>query len=239
MNESAGELLRRVDHALDAHAHADQTTRIVESLTNLEKGLSPYLGDLSQTVAAFSTLDLVGISTERPDTRSLASACRQAAEMVRQDKSGPQDLHRTLRDISSVVNTSKSTARDSWREFIDARVPGLDGLNDLAGMLGQMGADKVQVANLRNAVTGLRNLSRHLPDSSAPRQATAAVDVIYPALTVLLGDSNAHGDIREFMDSVARGGAHVRTLTSAVKEWMRRSGVEDSFKIVAGRPASE
>ena len=159
--------------------------------------------------------------------------------MVRQNKSGPQDLHRTLRHINEVANAEKTTARDTWREFIDTRIPGLDSLNGLAAMLSQMGADMLQVANLRKSVAELRALSRRLPDASAPRQATAAVDVIYPALTILLGDSDAHSDIRHFLEAVARGGAHVRALTPAVKDWMRGRGVEDSFKIVAGRPANE
>jgi hypothetical protein len=228
-----------VDRALDDHAHADQTTRTVVTLTNLEKQLSPYIQDVGQAVAAFSALDQVRMPAERPDTRSLAVACREAAELVRQNKTGPQDLHRTLRRINEVVNTAKRTAQDAWREFIEARIPGLDSLNVLAEMLSRMGAGRLQAADLRKGVTDLRTLSRRLPDASAPSQVTAAVDVVYPALTVLLGDSDAEGDIRRFMEAVAQGGAHVRVLTPAVKDWMRRRGVEDSFKIVAGRPSSE
>jgi hypothetical protein len=239
MSGPVGELLRRVDRALEDHAQADRTTRSVELLTNLEKQISPYVEDLGQAVGAFGALDQVHRSTERPETHALATACRQAAEHVRQNKSGPQDLPRTLRNIQEVVNNATVAARDAWREFIDASMPGLESLNNLAEMLTQMGADKLQVAKLRNGVTGLRALSRRLPDASAPSEATAAVDVIYPALTILLGDNDAHSDIRHFMEAVAQGGAHVRALTSAVKDWMRRNGREDSFKIVAGRPASE
>ena len=41
------------------------------------------------------------------------------------------------------------------------------------------------------------------------------------------------------METVARGGAPLRALTPAVQEWIRRRGFVNSFKIVAGRPASE
>jgi hypothetical protein len=239
MSESLDELLRRVDRALGDHAHADQTTRTVESLTNLEKQLSPYIEDLRQVVAAFGALDQVRRSAEQPETRTLAAACREAAELVRQDKSAPLDLPRTLRRITDVVNTTTASARDTWREYIDDSMPGLDSLDKLAEMLGHIRADPLQAAALRKGVTDLRALSRRLPDASAPSQATAAVDVIYPALTILLGDSDADSDIRHFMETVARGGAHVRALTPAVKDWMHGSGVEDSFKIVAGRPSSE
>jgi hypothetical protein len=118
-------------------------------------------------------------------------------------------------------------------------MPGLDNLNLLAEMLSQMGADRLEAANLRKGVMELRALSRRLPDASAPSKAAAAVDVIYPALTVLVGDSDAHNDVRHFVETVARGGAHVRALTPTVKDWMRRSGLEEAFKIDAGRPASE
>jgi hypothetical protein len=239
MSESLDELLRRVDRALEDHAHADRTTRTVESLTNLEKQLSPYIEDLRQTVAAFGALDRVRRPAERPKTLALAAACREAAELVRQSKSQPRDLPRLLRNINDIVNTAKVTARDIWREFIDARIPGLDSLNSLAEMLSQMGADRLQVANLRKGVTDLRALSRRLPDASAPSQASAAVDIIYPALTVLLGDTDTDNEVRHFVEIVARGGAHVRALTPTVEDWLRHSGLENSFKIVAGRPASE
>lgn len=239
MSESAGELLRRVDRALDEHADADQTTRTVELLASLEKQLSPYIEDLDGAVAAFGALDQVRKQAERPATQALAASCREAAQLVRQNKSGPQDLPRTFRHIHDVVNAANATARDAWREFIDASMPGLDSLNDLAEMLNQMGADRLQVASLRKGVTDLRALSRRLPDESAPDRATAAVTIIRAALTALLGDSDADNDVRHFMETVARGGAHVRSLTPNVKDWMRRSGLEGSFKIVAGRPSGE
>jgi hypothetical protein len=239
VSESVNELLRRVERALEEHAHAEDTTRTVESLTNLEEQLSPHIKNLGQAVDAFDTLDEVSMPAERPDTQFLATACRVAAEVVRRNKSGPQDLPRTLRDINDVVNTAKATAQPVWREFIDGLIPGLDSLNLFTEMLSKMVTDKVQVANLRRGVTDLRALSRRLPDASAPIQATAAVDIIYPAMTVLLGDTDADSDVRHFLETVARGGAHVRALTQAVKVWMRRRGVEGSFKIVAGQPANE
>jgi hypothetical protein len=240
MSGTVRELLRRVDRALEDHAQADQTTRSVELLTNLEKQVSPYVEDLGQAVAAFVALDQVHKLTERPETRDLAAACREAAEQVRQNKSGPQDLPRTLRNIHDVVNDATVAARESWREFIDASMPGLDSLNNLAEMLSQMEADRLQVASLQKSVTDLRTLSRRLPDASAPGKATAAVAAIRAALTALLGGSDAENEeVRLFVEAVARGGAPLRALTPAVKEWIRRRGLVNSFKIVAGRPASE
>lgn len=240
MNESVDELLRRVDRGLEDHAHADQTTSRVEMLTNLENELSPHVQGLGTVVAAFSVLDRVGKAADRPDTRSLAAACREAAELMRRDNSGPQDLPRTLRRIGEVGSEASVTARDAWRDFIDGLMPGLESLNDLAEMLGQIRADRLQAANLRRGVTDLRALSRRLPGESAPEQAAAAMAAIRAALTALLGDSDADNDeIRHFIEAVARGGAHVQTVTPAVRDWMVRIGVEDSFKIVAGRPASE
>lgn len=240
MSGPVGELLRRVDRTLEDHAQADRTTRSVELLTNLEKQVSPYVEDLGPAVAAFVALDQVHRLTERPETHALAAACRDAAEKVRQNKSGPQDLPRTLRNIHDVVNNATATARDAWREFIDASMPGLDSLNNLAEMLSQMGADRLQAASLQKSVTDLRTLSRRLPDASAPGKATAAVAAIREAVTALLGHSDAENEeVRLFVEAVARGGAPPRALTPAVEEWIRRKGLVNSFKIVAGRPASE
>ena len=47
------------------------------------------------------------------------------------------------------MKTADHTARDAWRDFIDALMPGLDSLNNLADMLGQLGADQAPGANLR------------------------------------------------------------------------------------------
>jgi hypothetical protein len=240
MSGPVGELLHRVDRALEDHAHADRTTRTVEILTNLEKQISPHVEDLGQVVAAFGALDQVHRLTERPATYALAAACREAAGQVRQTKSGPQDLPRTLRNIHDVAKNATDAARDAWREFIDASMPGLDSLNNLAEMLTQMRADRLQVASLQESVADLRTLSRRLPDASAPHRASAAVAAIRAALTALLGGSDADNEeVQSFMETVTRGGAPLRALTPAVQEWIRRRGFVNSFKIVAGRPASE
>ena len=154
MSGSAAELLRRVDQALTDYARADQVTRTVENLTSLEKQLSPHVEDLGQAVAALDALDQVNQPVERPDTRAAIAACRKTAELVRQNRSAPQDLPRTLRLITDAVKTANATARDAWRESINARVPGLDSLNKLADTLSQLGAAKLQVANLRNSRIG-------------------------------------------------------------------------------------
>lgn len=240
MSESLDDLLRRVDSALVDHANADRTTQTVQLLTNLNEQLSPYVDDLGRVAAAFSALDQVGKSAERPDTRTLTVACRKAAELVRQNKSGPQDLPRTLGRIKEVTKQTTVTAQDSWREFIDACMPGLDSLSDLAEMLSQVGADRAEADSLRKSVTVLRTLSRRLPDETGPGQAASTVIAIRAALAALLGDSEAENEeVRLFLEAVARGGAHVRMLTQAVMDWMARTDTVDSFKIVAGRPASE
>ena len=163
MSRSAAELLHRVDRALTDYARADQVTRTVENLTSLEKQLSPHVEDLGQAVAALDALQQVNQPVERPDTRAAVAACRKTADLVRQNRSAPQDLPRTLRLITDAVKTADATALDAWRESINARMPGLDSLSKLADTLSQLGAAKLQVANLRTAVSDLQRLSRQLP----------------------------------------------------------------------------
>ena len=131
---------------------------------------------------------------------------------MRQNKSAPQDLPRTLRHITDAVKTANATAQDAWRESINARVPGLDSLNKLADTLSQLGAAKLQVANLRTAVSDLQRLSRRLPESPAPAQAAKAVEDIRAALTVLLG-------------------AAARTMTRSGTSWKPWRGAERTCEI--------
>ena len=239
MSRSAAELLHHVDRALTDYARADQVTRTVENLTSLEKQLAPQVEDLGQAVAALDALDQVDQPVERPDTRAAGMACRKTAELVRQNRSAPQDLPRTLRLITDAVKTADATAQEAWRESINARMPGLDSLSKLADTLSQLGAAKLQVANLRAAVSDLQGLSRQLPGKPAPAQAAKAIEDIRAALAALLGSGTDNDEVRHFVETVARGGAHVRDLTPAVMEWMRGSRIENSFKIIAGKPASE
>jgi hypothetical protein len=118
-------------------------------------------------------------------------------------------------------------------------MPGLDSLNKLADTLNELGADRSQISKLRTAMSDLRQLSRRLPGESAPAQATKAVDAIDAALDILLGGGTDDDEVRHFVETVARGGAHVRDLTPAVAEWMLHNRIEGSFRIVAGKPANE
>ncbi len=239
MSKSAAELLHRVDRALTDYARADQVTRTVENLTSLEKQLSPHVEDLGQAVAAFDALQQVNQPVERPDTRAAVTACRKMADLVRQNRSAPQDLPRTLRLITDAVKTADATAQDAWRESINARMPGLDSLSKLADTLSQLGAAKLQVANLRAAVSDLQRLYRQLPGKPAPALAAKAIEDIRATLGALLGGGTDNDEVRHFVEAVARGGAHVRDLTTAVMEWMQGSQIESSFKIIAGKPADE
>ena len=239
MTRSAAELLHRVDEALTDHARADRVTRTVENLISLEKQLAPHVEDLRQAVAALDALDRVNQPVERPDTLAAITACRKTAEFVRENRSAPQDLPRTLRLITDAVKTANKTALEAWRESINARVPGLDSLNKLADTLSQLGAAKPQVANLRTAVSDLQRLSQQLPGKSAPTHAAKAAEDIRAALQALLGSGTDNDEVRHFVETVARGGAHVRDLTTTVMDWMHDSQIENSFKIVAGKPASE
>jgi hypothetical protein len=238
MNGSAAELLRRADQALIDYAREDLVTRTVQDLTRLQKQLSPYVESLVEIVAALDILSEVNQSVERPDTRTAITACRKAAELVRQNKSEPQDLPRTLQLITNGVKTANATALDAWGEAISSRMPGIDGLNKLADTLSQLGADKSELSKLRAAASDLRQVSRQLPGKSAPAQVSKAVGAIHAALGILLGGTD-NEEVRHFVEAVARGGAHVRNLTPTVAKWMHHNEIEGSFMIVAGKPASE
>jgi hypothetical protein len=239
MTESVAELLQRVEEALGEYEQADQTTRTVESLTRADGEIRPYVEDLERMVDAFDVLTRAGRRPERPDTRGMAVALRATANRVRRSKTVPPDHPRTLREIQRIVSTARETAKDSWRESIDARMPGLDGLSGLATVLSQLREDPRKVESLRRAASDLKALSRQLPDETTAGKVTEKITVINEALTSLLGGSREAADVRRFLEMAALGGAPVSALTPAVREWMHRNNTEGSFKIVSGRPAGE
>jgi len=239
MTESAAELLQRVEEALGEFERADQTTQVVESLTRAEIEVRPYIEDLERMVSAFDVLTRVGEIVERPDTRAPAAALRAAAKRMRREKILPQEHPRTLRDVQRVVNSARETAKEGWRDSIDARMPGLDGLSGLATVLGQLGTDQAQVEKLRRAANELKAISKNLPDETAPAIVSEKIAAINETLTSLLGGNREAADVLRFLEMVARGGASVSALTPAVRDWMRRRNTEGSFKIVSGRPAGE
>lgn len=239
MTESVAELLQRVEVALGEYERADETTRTVESLTRVEEEVRPHLEDLERVVGAFDVLTRADRTVERPDTHAPALALRAAANKVRRDKTLPQEHPRTLRDILRIVNSARETAREVWRESIDESMPGLDGLSGLATILGQLGADRVQVENLRRAADDLKAIARKVPDEAASGSVSEKIAVIKQTLTSLLGGSSESGDVRRFLEMTARGGAPVSALTPTVRDWMRGNNTEGSFKIVSGSPASE
>jgi hypothetical protein len=239
MTESVAELLQRVEQALDEYERADETTRTVELLTRAEMDVSPHVEDLEHMVDAFNVLTHAGRIGIRPDTSALARTLRATAAQVRQKKTLPLDHSKTLREVQRIVDGARLTARENWRESIEASMPGLDGLAPLANVLSQLGENPAQVEKLRREATELRALSKELPDESAPSKVTQKISVIEQALMSLLGDSRESGDVRKFIEMAARGGAPVRALTPAVMDWMRRNNTEGSFKIISGRPASE
>jgi len=239
MTESMTEHLQRVEEALGEYEQADQTTRTVESLTRAKDEIRPYVEDLERMVDAFDVLTRVGLPPERPDTRATAVALRATANRVRRSKTVPPDHPRILREIQHIVNTARETTKDSWREFIDERMPSLDGLSGLATILGQLGEDPRKTESLRRAASDLKTLSRELPDGATLDRATEKITAINEALTSLLGGSREAADVQRFLEMVARRGAPVSALTPAVRDWMRRNNTENSFKIVSGRPANE
>jgi DnaJ-domain-containing protein 1 len=240
MSDSVRELLSRVDRALHDYGNAEQTTIRVRELSGLEEDLQTLLGSLRRAAAGFAVLDRINAPADRPEISVQAAGCRTAAQQVRTDRSAPPNLSRALKPVSNVAHDAAETVANAWKGFVDSCMPGLEGLDSLADTLGDVRADRSQVAILKKGVADLRAAARRVPDESAPGQVGEAVDAIQAALTALTGVSDGHdAAVRLFLQGVARGGAHVQALTPTVRDWMRSSGIERSFRIVAGEPASD
>src|SRR5690242_6965988 len=124
MSESVAELLQRVEQGLDEYERADETTRTVELLTRAEMDVSPHVEDLERLVDAFDVLTHAGRTGIRPDTSALARTLRATAAQVRQKKTLSLDHSKTLREVQRIVDGARATARENWREFVDASMPG-------------------------------------------------------------------------------------------------------------------
>lgn len=239
MTQSLTELLRDVEKALDAYERADQTTRTVLELTRAEEQVTPCAERLARVVGAHDVLARVGRPLARPDTRAQAKAMRAMADQARADTTLPSGHLRPIREIQHILDDAEDTAKGSWRDFVNERMPGLDGLGELARLLRQLGEDTGETDRLRRAASDLKALSRGLPDAVAPGTVTEKIQVIGETVNSLLGGSGKAADVRNFLEMVAGGGAPVRALTPAVTAWMRNSGTEGSFRIVLGSPVGE
>jgi hypothetical protein len=238
MSESAGELLSRVDRALEEYGDIRQTTQRVRDLRSLQGDIRSLSQSLRQVDAGLAALDQVGAPATRPQTRPLAAACRDAAGQVRQARSAPRNL--PLKPMNDVAREAAEAAAEAWRAFIELSQPGLDSLGTLADTLARVGLDRTQATALKEAARSLQALARKMPDDEAVSQVGEAVYAARAARAALVGDSDAgRGDVGQFVEGVAQGGAPVTALTPAVRDWMRSHGIEPSFKIVPTRPARD
>lgn len=236
MSEPASSLLDRATRVLGTYINYEQTMRTLTQLAELESDLGTLVSSLREIVTGFAVLDQVGMSAVRPQARATTEAWHTAAADLRATHSLPSDRRFPLKPVQQIERGAREDVLDRWRSYVHSRMPGLDGLIDLADILSQVEANPREVASLRSGVAGMEKLARHMPDAHAADQVADAVAQIRSALAALVGDSE---EVRRFIDDAAGRGAPIGALTSAVLEWMHTSGITKSFKIVAGRPSHD
>lgn len=238
MSEPIAELLDRLDRALGDYVNGERTIRAIKDLTTIATELEPAK-TFSGLSAGFAELDSDAAQTAQVSVGDLASVCRSAADQVRKDRDAPNQYFRIVKSVSALASDAEKAIMQSWRDLIERAMPGWDSLNSLADVLGRAQVDSNQVAGLKRAVVRVRELSRRLPDEGSRAELTAAIRTLRASVTVLIGNDQDDGQVQRFLRAAATGGAHVSAVTSDVRAWMREKDIEDSFKIVLGRPTDE
>jgi hypothetical protein len=235
MNEPAASLLEHATRVLENYTDYERTMRTVTQLADLDSELGTLVDSLREIVTGFSVLDQVSGPAVRPQALATAEAWRAASDELRATHS-LADRQIPLKPVRLLERGAREDVTNRWRTYVHSQMPGLDGLLDLADILGQVEADPHQVASLRSGVAQMEKLARQMPDEQAVDLAADAVTQIRAALASLVGDSP---EIRQFIDDATGRGAPIRALTPAVLEWMHSGGTIKSFRIVAGRPAHD
>ena len=236
MSGSAGLLVQRASEVLENYSNYERTMRTVVQLTELESDLGDLTDSMRKIVAGFAVLDQVSGPAARPQAPSTAAAWRATSAELRATHTLPATRQFQLKPVLELIRSAREDVSIRWRAYVHSQMPGLEGLPDLADILSQVGADLHQVDSLRRGVAAMEKLARQMPDQHAADEVVDAVSQMRSALAALVGYSD---EVRRFIDDATGGGAPIRALTPAVREWLHTSGTTKSFKIVAGRPTHD
>jgi hypothetical protein len=134
-----------------------------------------------------------------------------------------------LQELKSFISKARNSVRTAWKEYLDSQVGKAVELQALVDALA-LGGNFSVASGLKQALGGLPELQRQLPDAVAVEQLEEIV-ALAEAFEAALPDT-----VKAFVSAAARGGAPITALNTEVRVWLEQNAAFDNFKVVVGQP---
>lgn len=211
--------------AVDLAKDQKEATRQIGELEDVRTGLVGLIGDFRELVDGASFARGFGWEGWAP-----SQAIEQDFDRAVKDLD-PRPLNRLVADLGRASRDIRSALIAAWGEHARRRLGDVEELLILAETLSEVEG----VADLS------RRLQRALLDLAGTQQAIPSVRSVASlknaeALLAELEESLQPAEVRNFLSSVAHGGAPMDLLTEDVAAWLRSHDALGSFKIVARSP---
>jgi hypothetical protein len=207
--------------------------RSMDAVGKTIDGLLLQLHVLGEVVAAARQ---AGFAPTMPDVAEATAALRKLAAQLAAVDVDREFAQKVIDKVRAALATADEALTAAWREYVSSRVPGREGLIDLAQAFRDVEGASNDARDLEAAAASVQTLLQRRPSVEAVRRLGELANAIPALLQRLVG---AEETVGVFADQLARGGASIEALTPAVLGWMQDKGFMTSFKIVPGRPAAD
>jgi hypothetical protein len=143
----------------------------------------------------------------------------------------PRPLNRLLTALNRASPEIRSGLVEAWGAHARSRLGDLEELLVLAQTLSDIEGVSDLSRRLRAALLSLAGTQGSIPSPASVERLTNA-----DALLAELEESLQPDSVRQFLSSVAHGGASMDLLSEDVLAWLRSHNASGRFKIVAGSP---
>jgi hypothetical protein len=134
-----------------------------------------------------------------------------------------------LKELTSWLTEFDRTALDSYRQWMDAILPDLDGAEALAGELAEI--DSRVATKIRGLVYAAKAKRHSLPGSIAEIEDVRRIAADLETAAQSFAPTE---EIRQFLREMLGGGAPLDLLTEAVQTWATERGFWSSMRVRLG-----
>lgn len=229
------DLSAAITTGVDVLGNQDRVLGELRDLRSLDEAVDACAAEITRWSALRAVASGAGFAGDAPSIDGLLDAADAVADGLTADREQPQPQRRAIESLRDAVRTSSTDLTSAWREHVANVAAASRGMGDLAAAFTSVPGAGDTARRLQSVITELSGLGQRQPSIEAVARLGELRDLVPTLLASLVGDEKS---VRRFAASLAGGGASVEQLTPEVLAWMRTSGFLNSFKIVAGRPAS-
>lgn len=229
--KTVSERSQRVRAGLTSLSNAEQLANTSKALHQQLESVRAVQRDLGRASETLAVARRGGFAPAIPECRPALESFDRALGNVGGSGGAVEAAVEAGRDLARTV---RDTVQRAWQRHIDGRLPSLDGLAKLVDAFVDVEGAAREATRLHLALEEVRRMADRTPTDQLVATLDQWANEIPAALTRLVGDDP---EVRRFAEQTARGGASLASLTPVVRAWLADKRFEQSFKIVAGRPA--